>query len=233
MGQDVHCIATWNGRRSIGTAYLETDELLFRGDKLGAERGVRLAIPLASIRSVSSSDGALRVRYEGGEATFALGAQADKWAEKLRSPKSLVDKLDVKPHARVWLWHLQDTALATQIARRAPATTSGRSAKDCDVVFVGVDSAEQLDRIDRAAAAIADAGAIWVVHPKGRSGVPDTAIFTRATSLGLTYTKVARISDTLSAEKLVCPRSARTGRGKKPVSAAETGASRRAPARGG
>jgi hypothetical protein len=42
------------------------------------------------------------------------------------------------------------------------------------------------------------------------NGVADTAIFAKAKSLGLTYTKVARVSDTLTAEKLVRPVAART-----------------------
>ena len=45
---------------------------------------------------MSDNDGALRVRYSGGDATFVLGKQSEKWAERIRSPKSLIDKLDVK-----------------------------------------------------------------------------------------------------------------------------------------
>jgi hypothetical protein len=78
------------------------------------------------------------------------------------------------------------------------------------VVFVGVDSEDQLDRIERSLDALAERGAIWVVHPKGRNGVADTTIFAKAKSLGLTYTKVARVSETHTAEKLVRP--VRSGR---------------------
>jgi hypothetical protein len=49
------------------------------------------------------------------------------------------------------------------------------------------------------------------VHPKGVPGVADTAIFRKGKALGLTYTKVARVSAALSAEKLVWPRASRTG----------------------
>ncbi len=58
-------------------------------------------------------------------------------------------------------------------------------------------------------------GAIWVVHPKGPTGIADTAIFAKAKELGLTATKVARVSDTLTAEKLVRPLASR--RSAKPV----------------
>lgn len=78
--------------------------------------------------------------------------------------------------------------------------------------FVAVDTAAHLDRVDRATEAITDAGAIWVVHRKGSAGVADTTIFARAKSLGLTYVKVARVSDTHTAEKLVRPIASRGAR---------------------
>ena len=53
-------------------------------------------------------------------------------------------------------------------------------------------------------------GAMWVVHRKGPTGVADTTIFGRAKALGLTYTKVARVSDTHTAEKLVRPVASRS-----------------------
>jgi hypothetical protein len=68
-----------------------------------------------------------------------------------------------------------------------------------------VESEKDLDRIGRAMKAMTDNGAIWVVHRKGPSGVADTTIFAAAKALGLTYTKVARVSDTHTAEKLVRP----------------------------
>ena len=53
MGQDVHCIATWNGRRSIGTASLETDDLLFRGE-------FRLRIPFKTVTDLTRTRGGSR-----------------------------------------------------------------------------------------------------------------------------------------------------------------------------
>ena len=80
MGAEARCELLVDGASHAGKALLETDELLFRGDARGKERGFRLAIPLSSIRSVSDSAGALRVRYAGGDATFVLGKHAEKWA---------------------------------------------------------------------------------------------------------------------------------------------------------
>lgn len=212
MGYETKCkVRVDDGSGTIrqadaATVLLETDELIVRGD-------ARIKVPRASITKVASRAGVVTVTSPTATVTLTLGDDAaTKWHRKLEeAPKQLIDKLDVKPDAKVWLWHVGDAPLVEQVKGRASNTTSGRSATGCDVVFVQVDSTDDLGRIDRAAKAIVDDGAIWVVHPKGKTGVADTAIFARAKALGLTYTKVARISDVLSAEKLVWPRASRQG----------------------
>lgn len=47
---------------------------------------------------------------------------------------------------------------------------------------------------------------------KGPHGIADIAIFAATKELGLTYTKVARVSEAESAEKLVWPRAMRAGK---------------------
>jgi hypothetical protein len=74
------------------------------------------------------------------------------------------------------------------------------------VILLGAENAKGLDRLARALESIVPNGAIWVVHRKGKdSSLKDTEIFGAAKRLGLTATKVARFSDTHTAEKLVIP----------------------------
>ena len=94
MGQEARCEVRFGGKVSAGKALLETDDLIFRGD-------FRLSIPYKSIQSLESSDGVLHVTSPQGTAQFMLGAQADKWAHKIRNPRTLLDKLDVKPGIHV------------------------------------------------------------------------------------------------------------------------------------
>jgi hypothetical protein len=210
VGYEIKCkVRVDDGMGSIresdaATVLLETDELIVRGPS-------RVKVPRASITSVASRGGVVTVKSPTATISLTLGADAAlKWRKKLEeAPKQLIDKLDVKLDAHVWLWHVRDDTLVAQVKARAADVSTGRSASARDVVFVQVDSDDDLDRIDRAAKAIVDDGAIWVVHPKGKDGVADTTIFARAKALGLTYTKVARISATLTAEKLVRPRAAR------------------------
>ncbi len=206
MGYETKCrvrVADAGGVREANTAtvLLETDHLIVRGD-------ARVKVPRTAITSVTTRAGVLTVKSPVATITLTLGADAAAtWKAKLEeAPKRVIDKLDVKPGMKVWLVDIDDAELVAQVDERAGTCVRGRSASSCDVVFVEVDSLDELDRIDRAVKAIVERGAVWVVHPKGKSGVADTAIFARARALGFTYTKVARISDTHSAEKLVRPR---------------------------
>ncbi|HKW45785.1 MAG TPA: hypothetical protein VJN70_00010 [Gemmatimonadaceae bacterium] len=213
MGLEARCELRIDGASHDGKALLETDELLFRGDSTGrgksAVRGFRLAIPLSSIRNVSGDDGALHVRFSGGDATFVLGNSAEKWAERIRSPKSLIDKLDVKADHTVSVVALADDEFIRVLRARAARVIVGRFAASSNVIFVGAETVASLARLAKATAAMARDGAIWVVHPKGAGGLRDSEIFAEAKRNGLTYTKVARFSATHTAEKLVIPKSER------------------------
>jgi hypothetical protein len=191
-------------READATVLLETDELVVRGE-------ARVRIPRTSIERVTTRAGVLTITSPSAVVSLTLGPEAAaKWRAKIEEPpKRLIDKLDVKPGAKVWLLSVGDETLSSQIGERTDDVSRGRTAKDCDVVFVGVESDRELDRIARAFDATAPSGAIWVVHPKGTNGVADTTIFAKAKSLGLVYTKVARVSETHTAEKLVRPREKR------------------------
>lgn len=209
MGYETRCavrVVDGTGARTAdaATVLLETDDLIVRGD-------ARIKVPRRAIQRVTARAGVVTITSPDATVSLTLGADAAaRWKRKLEeAPKPLIDKLDVKPGAKVWLWHISDAALRDEVTRRAASVSTGRSASACDVVFVEVRSEGDLDRVDRAARAIVPNGAIWVVHPKGKAGVSDTSIFGRARQIGLTYTKVARISDVLSAEKLVWPKAAR------------------------
>jgi hypothetical protein len=214
MGYETKChtrVTDASGvREADATVLLETDDLIVRGE-------ARVKIPRRAIQDVKTRGDKLTVISPQATVVMTLGSDAAaKWAKKIQEPpKRLIDKLDVKPTAKVWLLGVDDETLNAQVTERAATTTSGSSASACDVVFVGVENDEQFDRIDRAAKALNDDGAIWVVHPKGASGVADTAVFARAKALGLTYTKVARVSDTHTAEKLVRPLASRKATKKK------------------
>jgi hypothetical protein len=203
MGYETKCHARVDDgsgtiREAESTVLLETDELIVRGE-------ARVKIPRASIERVSTRGGVLTITSPVATVALSLGDDAaGKWKKRLQeAPKRLIDKLDVKPDAKVWLYGTLDDELVAQVEERTGNVVRGSSASVCDVVFVSVDTERELERIPRALGATVERGAIWVIHRKGPTGIADTTIFEKAKTLDLAYTKVARVSETHTAEKLV------------------------------
>lgn len=113
MGQELRCTVRIGERVSEGKALLETDELVFRGDD-----GFRLKVPFKSMRSVGARDGGLQFESPDGSVVFELGAQAEKWAQKILYPKPLLDKLGVKTGMRVLVSGVADEGFLADLRGR-------------------------------------------------------------------------------------------------------------------
>src|SRR4249920_2402183 len=118
MGLEAVCEATFGGHRGEGRAHLDPEQLDFRGD-------FRLRIPVKAVRSVEARKGDLRIEWPEGVATFRLGPQADAWALKLRYPRSLLDKLGVKPAARIAVLGRFEPAFLDDLAGLTGDVTQG------------------------------------------------------------------------------------------------------------
>jgi Protein of unknown function (DUF3052) len=202
VGSEAVCRVTNKGDASEGKALLETAELIFRGD-------FRLKIPFTEIASLDTTDGELRVGYDGGVAAFELGRTAEKWAEKIRNPRGLLDKLGVKPDMTVAVLGVEDEAFMAQLYGRV-GEPSRELIKDADLVFYEADCADDLARLTALRGAIKPAGGVWVVSPRGKGAVlKDVEVMAAAREAGLVDTKVVGFSDTHTALKLVIPKAQR------------------------
>lgn len=201
MGAEASCALREKGGRHTGRALLETDELIFRGAD-----GYRVKLPLKSLRNVHAMDGDVLLDAPSGPLALELGVNAERWAERIRSPKSLLDKLDLKPSHSVAVLSGADAAFVKALGARVQAVTVGRPPKGVNVVFLWAEAPNALKKLASLSRGIARDGSIWVIHRKGSaSRVKDTDIFAAAKTVGLTATKVARFSETHTAEKLVIP----------------------------
>jgi hypothetical protein len=81
--------------------------------------------------------------------------------------------------------------------------------KNSATIVFGVGSVADLDRLPDLKAKLVPAGGIWVIHKKGKDGVKNVEIFAAGKRAGLTATKVARFSETHTAERLVIPKALR------------------------
>ncbi len=201
MGDEHRCTVRYGERVSEGKALLETDELLFRGD-------FRLKILLRNVRSVEAKDGSLTIGWGDEQASFELGPRAVRWAERIRNPKTLVDKLGVKPGQRLSLVDVQDQDVH-ELLRSRGIEFAERADAGSDVVLLGAESLDALERLDELRTSIKPDGAIWVVAPKGGREPREAQVLEAGKRAGLVDVKVARFSETHTAHKFVIPLAAR------------------------
>ncbi|MBA2313695.1 MAG: hypothetical protein H0V97_12985 [Actinobacteria bacterium] len=90
-----------------------------------------------------------------------------RWAEKIRNPKPVLDKLGVKPEHDVGVISIDDEAFLKQLKNRAATVRSGRPRTDTDVIFFGANRNKNLDRLAMLRSYIRPNGAIWIMRPKG------------------------------------------------------------------
>jgi hypothetical protein len=197
VGLEAECDATFEGRTSRGKARLEEKELLFRGD-------FRLRVPLTDV-SVKERAGTLTLQWPGGRAALALGVQAPRWADKIKNPRGLMDKLGLKPGQTVSVVGVTDAGLKRQIQERVADASFGRVRKGSHVVVFGMDGKAELPRLARLVASLRPEGAVWVVWPKGRPELREDDIRAFGPQAGLVDVKVVSVSERLSGLKMVIP----------------------------
>ena len=198
MGAEAKCTLTFGRKKAEGKALLETDALMFRGGD------VRLSVPYKQISAVEAKAGALRVTFPDGVAVFAVGDVAAKWVEKIRNPPSRIDKLGVKPSQIVLMVGVKDAEFTREIEARG-ATVATRTSAPVDIIFYAADSRAALDQLGPLQKHLKRDGAIWVIRPKGVGTITESDVMKAGKAAGLVDVKVARFSDTHTAEKFVIP----------------------------
>jgi hypothetical protein len=198
MGREARCNATINGVVAQGRVLLETDALIFRGEE-------RATIPYREMQDVRATGERLTITWPGGRASFHLGSNAPKWEHSIRNPKSLVDKLGIKPDHDVVVLHLSDERFVAQIRERAARVTVGRTRKNADALFYGAGRRSDLDKLAKLKTWLKPNGALWVIRPKGGGAITESDVLSAGKKAGLVDVKVVRFSDVHTAEKFVIP----------------------------
>lgn len=126
----------------------------------------------------------------------------------------LLDKLGVKPGARVAIVDVTDADFRALLAERTTDVTDGWPGPATDLIFLAADSIDELLRIGPLQEALVANGAIWVVSRKGKAAtLRDVDVIDAAKAVGLVDNKVASFSPTHTALRLVIPVARRAERG--------------------
>lgn len=202
MGREATCRLRAGRTTSEVRALLETNEILIRGD-------AHMRIPFADIRSLRVERGWLRIGLDGGDVALGLGDEAAKWLASIRKPKGRLEKLGVQPGMKVAVISVGNKAFSDELKAHGAVAVREISGAGVDLVFLGAARKPDLERLSALATAIAPAGAIWVLWPKGRAELREDDVRAAAKRCGLVDVKVVAFSLDLSGLKLVIPLASR------------------------
>jgi len=202
MGKELNCSVRFGKQQSEGKALLETNEILFRGD-------FRLKIPFSTIKSAKAVDGELRLQTADGLAVLHLGAAAEKWCDKILHPKSRIEKLGVKPGAKVALLGAFDAEFLREVGSLTKTVSQGKAASDSDWIFFAADSKGDLASLSKISKSLQGATPLWIVYPKGQKHITENDVLAAGRKSGLKDVKVVGFSPTHTALKFVIPLSDR------------------------
>jgi len=199
VGNELKCMVSFGEQKSEGKALLETSEILFRG-------GFRLKIPFSTIKSAKAVDGELRLQTAERLAVFHLGATAEKWCDKILHPKTRIEKLGVKPGARVSLLGEFEPEFLRELTGLTKSVNKSKVASDSEWIFFAADAKQDLlAALPKIAKAIHGAAALWIVYPKGQKQITENDVLAAGRKTGLKDVKVVGFSATHTALKFVIP----------------------------
>lgn len=196
MGKEAVCVARVNGKAAQAKAHLDSSELRLSG-------GHRLTMPLAALTSIAADGDALRLALPDVTVELQLGpVAAQRWAHAIGNPKSRLEKLGVRRSARVHARGIVDEDFLAELRGALADAPAAALRGSFDIIFQGVSRPADLDEIARDRAHLTPAGALWIVHPKGKgAAVGESDVRAAIARAGLFDAKVVAFSATHTATK--------------------------------
>jgi hypothetical protein len=122
----------------------------------------------------------------------------------LGSNRPLLDKLGVKPGAKVAVIDVDDAAFMRLLRERTSDVANRKPRGHCDIVFFGARELGDLARLRELKTWIEPNGAVWVIRMRGpTTRVKDTDLIQAGLVAGLVDNKIASFSSTHGAMRFV------------------------------
>lgn len=200
MGREAICECIVGNTAAKVKVLLESDELILRGN-------IRMRARFRELQDVRVEDECLCFNLDKQHSIqLRLGAEvAESWAKKIKSPPpSLADKLGITGKIVRTIGPIVDKALSSALM----SATLVR-AENPDIILAQVDTPESLAATHRAAKSqLARHIPIWLVYRKGPGHpINESGIRTTLRALGYIDTKVASVSEHLTALRFNLPKS--------------------------
>ena len=198
MGRQARCTVEWQGKKHTAALHLDSRHIDVR-----IKPSLRVAFE--RVRSVEIAGARLILALAEGPLVLHLGDDAPVWAEKIQNPRSRLQKLGIKPGARVCLIDFEDAEFAAEL-HAAGVESAHKLGRAETLVFLYVAEPGELDALARIRKALAPEGAVWVLREKGKTAkVSEDEVRKRAKQAGLVDVKVLAFSNALSGLRLVIP----------------------------
>jgi len=123
--------------------------------------------------------------------------------DKSYAHRALIDKLGIKPGARVSIIDVDDAGFMAELTERTGDISLGGAAASSDAVFLGVEQPDDMAPMAALRSVIKPDGAVWVVYRKGRRDFNENDVLRLGLETGLVDVKVVRFSETHTATKFV------------------------------
>jgi hypothetical protein len=199
MAIEAECTLRIGRKKHDGTAVLEAESIIFRGD-------IDVKIPFDTLRSTHVEGDELVGTTEQHDVRFNLGKSiAERWAKLIKVPKELFEKLELGSNANVAVVDIVDPVFVTGLRERAAIVSEGRVAPGTPVIFFGADTRESLRKLLLLRARLPDTGVVWLVVPKGAKAIPEADILHAVREAGMVEMKAVPISRFHVARKCVIP----------------------------
>lgn len=203
MGTEITTGVTIGAKRTETKVLLETNAIILRGES-------RMTIPFKDMKSLTSNNGVLSFSFKGTKIAVSVGNKAEKWLEKIKNPKSVLDKLGVAADSKVSVINFKDEKFLVDIQKKAGAVTLGKAAKDSDLIFYEANSGTEVEQLASLKKYLKPNGGIWVLSLKGKAAtIKDGEVMRIGKKCGLIDNKVVGFSETHTALKFVIPVSQR------------------------
>ena len=192
----------FDGRILEGVALLETDSIIFRGT---TEPRVSMTVKFSEIFKTETNAGWLDLQTGRGLLLFELGPKAEVWAEKIKNPKALVEKLGIDGTKKVAVVGKLDADLRADLDASGAKVAKSARGKDFDAVFVAASSKKDVEKLPAIREMIKDDGGIWIVYSKSNANLTEREVLTAGRTLGLTDNKQVKVSEELTSVRFVIP----------------------------
>jgi len=136
--------------------------------------------------------------------------------DKSYAHRALIDKLGIKPDARVSILAVDDGDFMAELIERTGDISLGGASPSSDAVFLGVEAPDDIAPMAALRSVIKPDGAVWVVYRKGRKDFNENDVLRLGLETGLVDVKVVRFSETHTATKFVIRKAERPKPTKRP-----------------